>query len=211
MHGWTDLDAKTLISIAGALVSVCAVLWTKLPRGRLAIAMKRTNQLYLLASTGRWRNVHPMALQIAGQHAFGRSLDDREIRYALNRHDSLGILNARIKAAHLVRWDAESGRYTDNRSVTKISHRFWKVLFGLGVIAAAFISVTALVAGLKRDPLISVVIAAAYIVLAVASGTSLVRMEAAETLLDAKRFPLLEPTDQPQKPSVRGGLKASLP
>lgn len=122
-----DLRAGAAVVI-GAIIAI-ATAWTRIRRGLLSISIRRTDRLYRLVARGKWRDVHGAALQLAAQQAFGVHMDDREIRYALERHDPIGLLKSRVRAAHLVRWDPGLPGYLDDRMVKRIPIMFWRQLY----------------------------------------------------------------------------------
>lgn len=131
--------------VIGALVAALSAVY-KLPGGRTVLRIKRTANFTKLLSGNRWRSCHPAMLQLAVEQAFGMLLDDREIKWALERHNPVRIFRDRAHAVGIVHWDAQAHRYADDRVVKGVSLNFWikleicvlVLLWGLGVCGVGF-------------------------------------------------------------------------
>jgi hypothetical protein len=84
--------------VVGALVAAFSAV-SKFRGGYTLLRIKRTAQFIRLLSANRWRSCHPAMLQLAVEQAFGVLLDDREIRWALERHNPVRVLRDRANEA----------------------------------------------------------------------------------------------------------------
>ncbi len=69
---------------------------------RFRLSAKKSKRFNELMKSGRWRTASPMELQSAFVEAFGYELDDRHIRFALERHRPLPLFRELRRCAGMV-------------------------------------------------------------------------------------------------------------
>lgn len=114
-----SLSSAELVGALGALVPILSAA-SKMRSSHALLRTRRTENFTRLLRSDRWRSCHPVLLQLAVEQAFGALLDDREITRTLERHDPVRIFRDRAKTLGIIRWDAESDAYVDERTIKAI-------------------------------------------------------------------------------------------
>lgn len=127
------LQSPWLTIIAG-LVSVF-FLWQRFRQGNARISRQKTQRLYDLARTGKWRTVGPIALQMAVRDAFDATIDDRWICIAMERHHALRMLVDCKNAAGMLSVDREKKSFIPAPTSRVRNYRAWSI--GLFLVALA--------------------------------------------------------------------------
>ncbi len=200
------IAGREVVLAMGAVIAI-ATAWVRVRRGSLTMSIRKTDRLYRLVSAKNWRNVDGTALQLAAEQALGVPMDDREIRSALARHDALGLLRLRVRAAHLIRWDPNEQVYRDDRMIKSIPLVFWRrVYWCLFVLSLLVVVVFTFWIALG-----SLMLAAAAllegVVFAWLMASAYREIRAAEKLLDPQEYPPVAQTEIEKQPR-RGRRRA---
>jgi hypothetical protein len=126
-------ESPSLTIIAG-LVSIF-FLWHRFRQGNARLSKQKTQRLYDLARTGKWRTVGPIALQMAVRDAFDAIIDDRWICIAMERHHALRMLVDCKNAAGMLVVDRENKSFIPAPTSRVRNYRAWSI--GLFLVALA--------------------------------------------------------------------------
>ena len=107
-----EFDASNIAFASTGPLLLGAVHGSKLYLGlsseRFNLSAKKSRRFNELMKTGRWRTASPMELQSAFVESFGYELDDRHIRFALERHRPLALFRELRRCAGMVRLTQDS-------------------------------------------------------------------------------------------------------
>lgn len=193
------IASREAVWVTGALVAAVTAL-VRFRRGWLSMSIRKTDRLYRLVSAKNWRKVDGTALQLAVEQAFGIHMDDREIRSALGRHDALGRLRARVRAAHLIRWDSSEQIYRDDRMIKSMPLVFWRRLhWCLFLLSLLFVVVFAFLVAQAGFKVAGIALAESLVFVWLAQSKCR-DIRAAEKLLDPQAYPLAAQTEIEKQP-----------
>ena len=123
---------------------------------RFRLSAKKSKRFNELMKSGRWRTASPMELQSAFVEAFGYELDDRHIRFALERHRPLPLFRELRRCAGMVRL-TQDGKGFERANGLKFKRwayrRHSQLAFALGFIPyVGFMAFGAHLTGLVSKP-----------------------------------------------------------